>query len=255
MVNHQPRRQRGAQIWETICSGLLFGAGTAGSEIHILPFSIVLKLLLSRHHQQNKSDWERKSHFRLLFFSLQNTKNENKLKELTCSDYLLLGHKRLACDPWCFFRFLRDWPWPGFACRDQGVGAVSVFSAAVHVAHPVGALAVRTAFWVGARAHDDGRAQLGLTILYTHTHKEENLTLACLQKTDRQIDIEKNFKKRQDETFVDFTAALEVDAVWIASTKIHNITFKLVNFPINHTFLNLSPSLSDTVNSCGRERT
>jgi len=58
--------------------------------------------------------------------------------------------------------------WPVSPPRVQRVAAVAVFGAAVHGALPVGtgALAVRAAFWVGARVHDDGGAQLGLAVLH-----------------------------------------------------------------------------------------
>lgn len=47
-VNNPPGGKGGSQIWEAICSGVFFWARTAGSKLHILRLTIVLKLLFPR---------------------------------------------------------------------------------------------------------------------------------------------------------------------------------------------------------------
>lgn len=68
----------------------------------------------------------------------------------------------------------------------QRVRVVAVFSAAVHVALPVSTttLTIHTAFWVGPRTHDDGGAQLGLTVLYIQTTL--NISMSTDVKTKKQ---------------------------------------------------------------------
>ena len=46
MSDHPPGGKRGSQVREAIRSVVIFGAGAAGNELHILPLAVVLKLLL-----------------------------------------------------------------------------------------------------------------------------------------------------------------------------------------------------------------
>lgn len=164
-VNHPPGGKWGSQVGEAICSCVFFWARTAGSKLHILWLTIVLKLLFPGDdggrcraaHLARVKDQD-------VTIGLQaQTINQEKQDLVT-----VVSYSSCNVHDCCVLPVLPPWV--------HRVRTVPIFCSAVHVTLSIGTVVITSTLRVGPRTHDDRRNQLGFTILTKYTTCQNTCT-------------------------------------------------------------------------------
>lgn len=149
-VNHPPGGKWGSQVGEAIGPCVFFWARTAGSKLHVLWLTVVLKLLFpgddggrcGAGHLAGVKDQDGRIVLDIVKAQARHQKNWELVPVVICSSYKLRD-----C---CVLPVL-----PGWVHR---VRVVAVFCSAVHVALPIRTIIIASTFRVRPRTHDDRRS-------------------------------------------------------------------------------------------------
>lgn len=154
MFKFPPGWKRGSQVGEAICSCVFFRARTAGSKLHILWLTIVLKLLFPRDDGRRC----RAGH-------LAGVKDQCKDRVRYILQYKS-ERRELGAVVICRLHWVHGCGTsPVLPSWVHRVRAVAIFCSAVHVTLSISALVTTSTFRVGPRTHDERRTQLGFTVL------------------------------------------------------------------------------------------
>lgn len=228
-VNHPPGGKWGSQVGEAICSCVFFWARTAGSKLHILWLTIVLKLLFPGDdggrcraaHLARVKDQD-------VTIGLQaQTINQEKQDLVT-----VVSYSSCNVHDCCVLPVLPPWV--------HRVRTVPIFCSAVHVTLSIGAVVITSTLRVGPRTHDDRRNQLGFTILTKYTTCQNTCTeTSNSPSTQRQCPHERlcqnPFKNDSSATIWWYTRPKKTKTRTCHCNKMINVPFNFI-YVTNHIF-------------------